>query len=422
MKKKTKLYLRINLISLFFVAVSFISVTLAWFVYSGLSRVTTEVAVKAWYIEIKNVKDTEENKSSNNVVISFDDLYPGMETLEEEIKIKNFGDSDAMIKYEIASVRILGDEADNYVVSPTQTAQFIEDKISHDYPFHINISLSKKYVLAQTDEATFKVSISWPLDPGKDENGKDLNLVDSLWGTKAYNFKLDEQKKKSIDNTYQIRSSIKMDIMLTAEQYVETPEASDTRYRLGNEILYDISENRICEVESPTCIKTNVIDVNNTIGDSTVTLLPKIKEYKENTIGAYDNINTLYGNYVSLWNASTRLLNIRDVLNVVSRDIKESVLVRPQISDLIIGNLTYEGRLNKVLLKALNGKGYFKFLNKFLYFQSNECYWLDNEYDKNIGFAVDVLDQNSMQISLTDKNNCKAIPVIIANKPEKLIN
>ena len=53
MKKKTKLYLRLNLISLFFVAVSFISVTLAWFVYSGLSRVTTEVAVKAWYIEIK---------------------------------------------------------------------------------------------------------------------------------------------------------------------------------------------------------------------------------------------------------------------------------------------------------------------------------------------------------------------------------
>ena len=46
MKKKTKLYLRLNLMSLFFVAVSFISVTLAWFVYSGLSRVTTEVTVK----------------------------------------------------------------------------------------------------------------------------------------------------------------------------------------------------------------------------------------------------------------------------------------------------------------------------------------------------------------------------------------
>jgi len=422
MKKKTKLYLRINLISLFFVAVSFISVTLAWFVYSGLSRVTTEVAVKAWYIEIKNVKDTDENKDSNNVVISFDDLYPGMETVEEEIKIKNFGDSDAMIKYEIASVRILDDEADNYVASQTQTSQFIEDKISHDYPFHINISLSKKYVLAQTDEATFKVSISWPLEPGKDENGKDLNLVDSQWGTKAYNFKLDEAKKKENDNSYQIRASIKMDILLTAEQYVETPEASDTRYRLGNEILYDVAENKICEVESSTCIKTNVIDVNNTIGDTTVTLLPKVKEYKENTTGAYNNINTLYQNYVYLWNASTRLLSVADVLNVVSRDIKDSVLVRPDVSDLVIGNLSYEGRLNKVLLKALNGQGYFKFSNKFLYFQSDECYWLDNEYDKNIVFAVDALDQNSMKISATDKNNCKVMPVIIGNKPENVIN
>jgi hypothetical protein len=83
-----------------------------------------------------------------------------METVEEEIRIKNFGDSDAMIKYEIASVRILDDEADNYVASQTQTSKFIEDKISRDYPFHINISLSKKYVLAQTDEAIFKVSIS----------------------------------------------------------------------------------------------------------------------------------------------------------------------------------------------------------------------------------------------------------------------
>ena len=422
MKKKTKLYLRINLISLFFVAVSFISVTLAWFVYSGLSRVTTEVAVKAWYIEIKNVKDTDENKDSNNVVISFDDLYPGMETVEEEIKIKNFGDSDAMIKYEIASVRILDDEADNYVASQTQTSQFIEDKISHDYPFHINISLSKKYVLAQTDEATFKVSISWPLEPGKDENGKDLNLVDSQWGTKAYNFKLDEAKKKENDNSYQIRASIKMDILLTAEQYVETPEASDIRYRLGNEILYDIDENKICEVESSTCIKTNVIDVNNTIGDTTVTLLPKVKEYKENTTGAYNNINTLYQNYVYLWNASTRLLSVADVLNVVSRDIKDSVLVRPDVSDLVIGNLSYEGRLNKVLHKALNAQGYFKFSDKFLYFQSDECYWLDNEYDKNIAFAVDILDQNSMKISATDKNNCKAVPIIIGNKPENAIN
>ena len=418
MKKKTKLYLRLNLISLFFVAVSFISVTLAWFVYSGLSRVTTEVAVKAWYIEIKNEKNPEQNKDSNNIVISFDDLYPGMETIEEEIKIKNFGDSDAMVKYEIASARILDDEKDNYVASESIPSELIEDIISHNYPFHININLSKKYVLAKTDEATFKVSISWPLDPGEDENGKDLNVVDSHWGTKAYQFKLTENEKHELDKSYQVRSSIKLDILLTAEQYIETPDTSDPEYRLGNEILYNVVENRLCDVESSSCIKTNVIDVNNTLCDSTVTLLPKVTQ--NYLSGTYNDINNLYQSYVSSWGANTRLLNIEDILNVVSRDLKDSVLVRPNVSDLVIGNLSYDGRLEKVLLKATNNQGYFKFLNKFAYFYSSDCYWLNNEYNTNNSFGVEILDQNSMRIGdIAKTETCKFVPVIIANKPVK---
>lgn len=418
MKKKTKLYLRLNLISLFFVAVSFISVTLAWFVYSGLSRVTTEVAVKAWYIEIKNEKNPDQNKDSNNVVISFDDLYPGMETIEEEIKIKNFGDSDAMLKYEIASARILDDAKDNYVASESTPSELIEDIISHNYPFHININLSKKNVLAKTDEATFKVSISWPLDPGKDENGKDLNVVDSEWGTKAYQFKLTENEKHDLDKSYQVRSSIKLDILLTAEQYIETPETSDPEYRLGNEILYDVIENRLCETESTSCIKTNVIDVNNTLCDSTVTLLPKVTQNYSS--GTYNDINNLYKSYVSSWGANTRLLNIQDVLNVVSRDLKDSVLVRPNVSDLVIGNLSQDGRLEKVLLKATNNQGYFKFLNKYTYFYSDDCYWLNNEYNIDNSFAVQKLDESSMKIGGINKSEtCKFVPVIIANKPIK---
>ena len=38
---------------MFFVVVSFISLTLAWFVYSGLSTVQTEVNVKSWYIKLE---------------------------------------------------------------------------------------------------------------------------------------------------------------------------------------------------------------------------------------------------------------------------------------------------------------------------------------------------------------------------------
>ena len=50
-KKRRKSLLKLNLVSLFFTAVSFISVTLAWFAYSGLVTTYTEVDVKSWYIE-----------------------------------------------------------------------------------------------------------------------------------------------------------------------------------------------------------------------------------------------------------------------------------------------------------------------------------------------------------------------------------
>ena len=223
MKNKKKIYLRLNLLSLFFVVVSFISVTLAWFVYSGLSTVSTEVAVKAWYIELEH----NGKPITNNVVISLDDIYPGMKTIEEEIKIKNYGDSDAQVKYEISSIRILDDPADDYVIDDKITSEYVEDKISHDYPFHINIDLSKNYVLAQTDEAIFKVSISWPLDSISDDLDRTkADELDSYWGTKAYNFKKLEQEKKIADNNYQIRASIKLDIKLTAEQFIENENSS----------------------------------------------------------------------------------------------------------------------------------------------------------------------------------------------------
>lgn len=404
MKKKTKLYLRLNLISLFFVVVSFISVTLAWFVYSGLSAVSTEVAVKAWYIELEKAGEVV----SNNIVISLDEIYPGMEPIEEEIKIKNLGDSEAQVNYEITSVRILENEADKYILSDTITSNYIEDKISHEYPFHINIDLSKKFILAKTDESTFKVSISWPLDSGNDK-------LDSIWGTEAYKFKLAEQEKKVFDDNYQMKASIRLDINLTAEQYVETTNASDMKYRLGTEILFDVVNNKICTEESSTCLRTNVIDVNNTLSDQTVTLLPKIS--KEYSTGTFDNMNSLNLTQTSTWKVERRLLNIGDILNVISKDIKDSVLVRPDLSDLVIGDLNYEDRLDKVVSNTINSQGYFKYLNKFTYFYSTNCYWVNNEYDQNNSFAVSPLDENFMKIYGEDKTvSCEIIPVIIANK------
>lgn len=412
MKRKTKLYLRLNLLSIFFVAVSFISVTLAWFVYSGLSSMTTEVNVKAWYIELQ--KDGKE--ISNNIVVSLDDLYPGMETMEEEIKIKNLGDSDAQVKYEISSIRILDAAADNFVVNETITSQFVEDKISHDYPFHINIDLSKNYILSQTDEAIFKVSISWPLDSGDDE-------WDSLWGTKAYKFKKNEADKKALDKNYQIKASIKLDLKLTAEQYFKTDDSSDVNFRRGNEILYDVVKNEKCTTESvectqeseSCCIRTNLIDVNSKVSDDTVTLLPKtIKEYP---IGTFNDVNTLYQQQTSNWKVYTRMLTSNDILKVISKDIKESVIVRKNLSDLVIGNLTDPNRITLVKQKVIDKDGYYKFLNKYSYFVSNDCYWINEEYNVDKAFAVGKLDEESMKLYGELKTStCKVIPVLVVEK------
>ena len=435
MKKKTKLYLRLNLISLFFVVVSFISLTLAWFVYSGLSTVQTEVDVKAWYITLE--KDGEE--VSNTVTISLDDIYPGMEPIQEEIKIKNLGDSNAQVKYSIVNARILGEEKDNYnVETENLDSEYVEDRLAHHYPFHINIDLSKKFVTAKTDETVFRVSISWPLNSGNDE-------LDSIWGTNAYNYKKEEQNKKNADPSYQIKAAIKLELQLIAEQYIETEEASDIKYRIGNEILYDVSLNKRCfeeggscirtnvignEIlydetnkercyeESETCVKTNLIDVNNTLADTKVTLLPKITN--ETAMSSFYDLSSIFKSRIRGWNVESRLLTAEDILMISSKDILESVLVRENFSDLIIGNLKYENRVDNIIEMAKNDSGYFSFLNKFLYFNSDVCYWVNNEYNSENGTAFAVQTNNDLQITKlyeeSKSTECKVIPVIIAEK------
>ena len=64
MNRKHKAYIKINIISLFFIAISSVSVTLAWFAYSGLSRVTTEIDIKAWLIEFEKGDSTVSNNIS----------------------------------------------------------------------------------------------------------------------------------------------------------------------------------------------------------------------------------------------------------------------------------------------------------------------------------------------------------------------
>ena len=328
--------------------------------------------------------------------------------------------------------------------------------LSHDYPFHININLSKDHAMSGGDESEFIVSISWPLDSGQNDK-------DSEWGSDSYKY-MEEQSKLPADER---EAQIKIVISLKAEQYIGDSTSSDSNYNLGDMILYDVTTGKKCTALSNTCIKTYVLDNMSKLSDSNITLLPDLfGSYEKNKFDNYNtslknisgvlevgqvltipenntglgnsytvksgdslySIATLYNvtleslksanNITSTWNVMTRPLVAKDLLNVVSTDITNSVLVREGLSDAVIGNLNYEGRTEIELNKAIAENGYYKFLNeKFPFLVSSKCYWINSEYNAENGFALSKADETYSKIYNENKQTeCEIIPVIIASK------
>lgn len=408
MEKRHKRYLKLNLLSLFFAAVSFISITLAWFAYSGIVNTATEIDVKAWQIKFsKSGKPV-----TNDVVISLPNVSPGMQTVSETIKIENLGDSPASLSYEITSARILDETL-------TETGTELEDKLSHDYPFHINMSLSDTYVDAHDGTGEFVVSVSWPLDSDSDD-------VDSEWGNKVYEFN---------KNNTSTNSAIRIQITLKAEQYLgdaNTSEvavydvrgnnnsskisSSDPEYNLGNIVLYNFKDNKKCSSIGENCIKSYIIDKDNMISDTSVTLLPDLyNSYATSTANTYSSqLNSL----ISGWSSSARPLEVKDILPVVSSDVVDTVLVRPNISNEVVGYLDYGDRLNAHISKTISYQGYYKFLNeKFPYFVSSKCYWLSTSYDDTHQFALQKMDDTYSKLYNEVKStSCSIVPVVEVSK------
>lgn len=402
MKTRYKKYLKIYMIPAIFIATSFIFTTFAWFAYSGLRKVSTEVDVKAWYIELSKSGQVV----TNDIVITLDDVYPGMETVDEVVNIENKGDSDAKLSYKIVSARILDSSIDGDALDNNQ---FLSDSLSHEYPFHVNIDLSKNYIASGGDSSTFEVSVSWPLDSGNDS-------LDSLWGTNAYNFQQEEQRRLISDPNYEVRPAVQIVISIAAEQYIDTNSSSDMRYTLGDTILYDVMLNKRCESVSSTCLSTTVIDSNNTLGDVNVTLLPSL--YGNYLSSSFIDYDSKLEEFTSNWTAPTRGLSVNDLLYVVSKDVTSTLLNSDNISPQILGNLSYGTRINTELARGISFNGYYTFLNdKFGYLVHNGCYWTNSVYNDNNGFAFGKLNDLKSEIYGKSKSDeCKVIPVIIAPK------
>ena len=402
-KKRHKVYLKLNLVSIVFAVVSFISVSFAWFAYSGLVDVKTEVGVKAWYIEFEKNNEVV----SNDIVISLSDLYPGMEPLSEVITIKNLGDSDAKLNYNIDYARILDDNRDYYALSDDYTSDYIEDALAHNYPFHINVSLSKTRLNAKDTDAEFIVTVSWPLDSGND-------MLDSIWGSKAYQFEKKQEEKKKKDSNYNKESSINIGIDVSAQQITDDVDEQDYDFEFGKIVLFDVKNNMICTSLSENCLKTYVIDDANLIGDKNVSLLPDISSF--NLEGTYSNYKSILDDKVSSWNAKTRELEAKDILKVISKDINNSIIVTPEISDTILGTVKFSTRADDILTKVGNTNAYISYENKYKPFNTNSCIWTSTKYNNEKGYAY-IKDNNKSKLYGESINTtCNILPVIIAQK------
>ena len=404
LSKKHKAYLRLNIISILFTVISFISATLAWFAYSGLVAVKTEIGVRAWYIEFEKNNEVV----SNDVVISASDIHPGMEPISELITIKNLGDSDAKLRYSISEARILDEEEDHYEMSDTVTSGYIEDALSHNYPFHINISLSKYCLKSKESEATFEVSISWPLDSGDD-------ILDSTWGRQAFIFENKEKERQEKNPNYKVEPSIKVVINVEAEQVVDDLNSEDSDYQMGTVVLYDVKNNKKCSVISDTCLKTNVLDLHNLKGDNQVRLLPSLNsDFASATNDEYINkINEIKEN----WNTEIDYLSAVDILKMVSTDIKLSNIKKNNISDAVIGSTSYQNRANEILEDVINSNGNISFSkDSFPFFNPPSCIWTIDSYNDK-AYALEEESFETTKLYGIDKNtSCKVVPVIIANK------
>ena len=399
MKRRHKVYLKLNLLSLFCIGVSLISITLAWFAYSGLSTVATEVDVRAWNIEF--MKNSE--VVTNEIVIDIDDVSPGMDPIIEEVSINNLGDSDAMLSYEVTSARVLNTDFVN------EEDLDLIDALSHNLPFHINMSLDKRYIEKRGGVSNFSVSITWPLDSLNDER-------DSKWGNEAYKFQQEEISKHNEDSSYVPRKSIKIIISVKAEQLINEEDSPDINYNVGDLILYDIEKNQRCETLSDTCIKTYVMDTNNKIKDQTVTLLPHLYgSYSSNT---YLNYDTSLNETINTWNVETKPLMLEDILKVIAIDNQNSYLKRDSLSDVIIGNLNNENQIATIIEKSKNYNGFFTYSSeKFPFLSSNKCYWVKTEYNVDKAYAFQKQDETTTKIYGNEKSaTCYVVPLIIAPK------
>ncbi len=200
-KKNKKKLLILRLVFVFFLVVSN---TFAWFIYITRVDNSVNVHVKSWDVTFQS----GEHEISNNVVVDIENLYPGMEDFNYEIKAFNRSEVSATLSYTILEARIFEDEyvtvegreinGDDPVATDLTSAQ-LESKLRTEYPFTIRITLSNETIDSENGNELFTLGAVWPYESGDDE-------LDTEWGIRAATYKKQHPTLQSI--TLKIRLDI----------------------------------------------------------------------------------------------------------------------------------------------------------------------------------------------------------------------
>ena len=173
---------RIRRRTLFFLILTLMANTFAWFIYSNKVSNNITTGVKSWKINFKQ----DGVDIVNNVEFKIDSIYPGMPDYTNSLSITNIGETAANISYEVEEIKIL----DEFYNSDMYSSTDLINRLKDNYPFKMNFSINNQEVgTGQTSEFTF--SLVWPYESGHDE-------ADTYWGKKSASFKEQYPDKEQI--------------------------------------------------------------------------------------------------------------------------------------------------------------------------------------------------------------------------------
>ena len=179
-----KLFKRIKLRNLLFLAILMSCNSFAWFIYATKVSNNITAHVRSWNVNFI----VGDNNIEETLTFDVESVYPGMPDSLQVINATNNSDTSATLSYEIVSASILGDE---FVVSDTLTSAELTRKIENDYPFKLKVEIDNGNMTPNGGTAQIKFSLVWPFESGDDE-------LDTEWGHKAYAYHENNPDSKSI--------------------------------------------------------------------------------------------------------------------------------------------------------------------------------------------------------------------------------